>query len=476
MKLTLEQKKKLAIEELWQRGNLTFKLHKGQKIINDFFNKMTGQLFCCNISRQFGKTVYSVIKAIECALSKPNCIIRYGTAFLVDLMRFIIPAFNLIMDDAPKSVKGKLVRQGGSAFLFPNGSRIDLVGIDRNPDAMRGNSLDMVVVDEAGYVSSLKYLYESVIIPSTVHRPHCKILMVSSAPDSPDHDFKYFADKANEQKAYVKLTIYDHPTITKETIQRLADESGGLDSTTFRREYMCEFISDSNLQIIPEWNDGYIQDITKDEFYGFYSKYVSMDIGYRDLTATIYGYYDFKRAALVIEDELHFNGPNETTETVSNKIKIKEKEIWGDIAPPRRVADNNNLNLLQDMASIYKLIFAPTTKESLQAMVNKVRIMVMHGRILINPRCEYLIGCMRGGLWDKKKIMFSRNTKYFHYDHLAALIYMVRFLDTSTNPIPPTYGHVQQNTWNYQSLDQLNKQHNLSKAILPQIKHPNSRR
>lgn len=470
MKLS-KDKIKLAQQESWYRGNLTWKLHKGQKVINDLFNKMKGQLFVCNISRQFGKTVYSVIKAIEVAIQKPNSIIRYGTAFLVDLMRFIIPAFKLIMEDCPSPIKGKLVRQGGSAFIFPNGSRIDLVGIDRNPDAMRGNSLDLVVIDEAAYVSSLDYLFKSVIVPSTTHRPHCKILMVSSAPSSPDHDFKLYCDNAD---SYCKLTIYDHPTITEETIDRLASKVGGKDSTTFRREFLCEFVADSALQIIPEWKDEFIQDVPKDEFYNFYKKYAGMDMGYRDFTAVLFGYYDFKNSALVIEDELKFNGPEETTQTMSSKIKQKEKDIWGDIPPPNRIADNNNLTQLQDMSSIYNLSFTATTKESLEAMVNKVRIMVNAGRIMVNPRCEYLIGCLRSGIWDAKKTIFARSTKYGHFDHMAALIYLVRNLDTNSNPIPATHGFIKQNTFNYHVLDQDNMKRNLSKALIPKFKQPNS--
>lgn len=460
-KTNKEELKKLARDELWRRGDLSWKFHAGQRIIDAIFRKIVNQLMVCNISRQFGKTIYSVIKAIELAIQQPGSIIRYGTAYLVDLMRFIIPAFKTVMSDCPEDIKGKLIRQGGNAFVFPNGSRIDLVGIDKNPDSMRGNSLDMVVVDEAAYVDKLDYLYDSIIIPSTVHRPHCKILMVSSAPDSPDHDFKSYCDKADKEGSYVKLTIYDHPTITKETIQRLADEVGGIDTTTFRREFLCEFVSDGKLAIIPEWNDGYIQDIPRDEYYQFYHRYVGMDIGYRDLTATIFGYYDWKKATLIIEDETHFNGPEETTGTIAGKIKEKEQELWGSLTVRKRIADNNNLHLINDMSKVYQLNFMPTDKTNLQAMVNKVREMVRFGRILIHPRCKMLIGCLRGGIWDSKKVLFARSKDYFHQDHLAALIYLVRNLDETTNPIPTTLGLSHQTHW----MKNLKNQQNISQSM-----------
>ena len=34
---------------------------------------------------------------------------------------------------------------------------------------------------------------------------------------------------------------------------------------------------------------------------------------------------------------------------------------------------------------------------------------------------------------------FGRSKKYGHYDHLAALVYLVRGIDTNTNPIPKLY-------------------------------------
>jgi hypothetical protein len=36
---------------------------------------------------------------------------------------------------------------------------------------------------------------------------------------------------------------------------------------------------------------------------------------------------------------------------------------------------------------------------------------------------------------------------YGHYDHLAALVYLVRNLDQNTNPIPNNYGISARNHW-----------------------------
>lgn len=452
-----------AIAELWFRGILTWKLHKAQRVIDKLFKAIKGQLFVGNISRQWGKSFWAACKAIEMALSKPKAQIKYGAAFQVDLVKYIIPTFNKILEDCPKAIKGEHI---GSAYVFPNGSVIDLVGIDKHPDSMRGNSLDLIIIDEAAFVTKLDYLYKSVIIPATTHRPNAKIIFISSAPSTPAHAFKDYAKKAQEEGSYALFTIYDNPLIDQETIDRLMFEAGGKESTTWRREFLCEFVTDSDMAIIPEWNDKYIQDIPHDDLYGFYHKYVGMDLGFKDFTALIFGYYDFRKATLIIEDEMHMNGPNMNSLLIVNGIKIKENEMWGSSRPYRRVSDNNDLTLLADFSSIHDLYFIPTTKESLVAMINELRLMVQSGRIIIHPRCTQTIGCLKYGIWDTKKKQFARLKDYGHFDHLAALIYLVRNLDVHTNPIPPTLGHYAHNSWLH-NVDQRTNEQKFADILVP---------
>lgn len=444
----------LAKKILWTRGDLSWKLHSAQEHLNEVFLNVTAQLFVGNCSRQWGKSYWAVTKAIEQAIQVPKSQIRYGAAFQTDLVDFIIPAFEKILEDAPASVKGRKV---GHYYLFPNGSRIKLVGLDKNPNGLRGNTLDLIIIDECGFVGNLDYIYKSIIIPATLHRPNCKIILISTPPSTPAHPFVDYVQKAEKEGAYVKLDIFTNPLITEDDINRMAQEMGGRESTTFRRECMCEFVTDSDLQIIPEWNDKYIQAIERDEFYKYYHKYDGMDLGVKDLTAAIFGYYDFKRAALIIEDELEMSGPAMNTLLLVGAIKAKEKELWKNDETPRdynnnpvpfrRVSDNNWPILVQDLSSIHNLTFIETTKDNLEAMINEVRLMVQAGQLIIHPKCAKLVGCLRYGVWDAKKKAFARSTVYGHFDHLAALIYLIRNLAKGTNPIPASHGFENHTSW-----------------------------
>lgn len=450
----IEISDEVLAEECWFRGDLEYKLHSAQEVLEKTYRNQKGNLFVANCSRQWGKSFWAVKTAIEFCLNNPKAQVRYGAAFHTDLEEFIIPAFDKILDDCPEDIKPKFNTQK-SAYTFKNGARIKLVGVDLKPDGLRGNTLDLIIGDEVGFWSNLDYIYKSVIIPSTLHRPNCKIILVSTPPRTPAHEFVDYCQKAEAEGGYVKLDIYTNPLITEADIDRMAKELGGKDSTSFRRECLCEFVTDSDLAIIPEWKDEWIQEIERDEFFPYYDKYVSMDMGVKDLTAMTYSYYDFKRAAIVIEDEDEMNGPSMNTEILVGAIKKKEKDLWGDFpsivqgrgVPYRRIADNNWPILIQDMSTLHSLTFIQTTKDNLEAMINELRLWVQAGRVIVHPRCKKTIGCLKYGVWDEKKKQFARSTVYGHFDHLAALVYLVRNVVTGTNPIPPTHGYENHRAW-----------------------------
>lgn len=435
------------VNELWRRGNLSFMWHKGQKKINELFEQTQQQLFVGNISRQWGKSFWAVSKAIGHCLQGEKRRVRYGTAFHTDLVEFILPTFELVLETCPVEIRPKY-KIVGSKWMFPNGSEIKLVGLDKNPNSLRGNKLDMIILDEAGFVANLDYLYTSVIIPATTHRPDCKIIMISTPPSTPAHPYCDFIAKAEVEGSYAHLTIYDNPLINEETINRLMKESGGPFTTTWRREYLGELVTDSDLAIIPEWKDEFVVDIPEDEYTKFYHRYVGMDLGVRlDFTAAIFGYWHFKMAALVIEDEYHISGPSMNTENLVADLKAKEQELWGEIKPFRRIADNNWPLTLLDLSSIHNMPFISTSKDVLETMINELRLMVQNRQVIVHPRCKYLIGCLKYGVWDIKRTKFSRSKVYGHFDHLAALVYLVRNLLKNSNPIPLDYGHESFRSW-----------------------------
>lgn len=419
----------------WRQGNLLWKMHKGQWRIELAYLEAKGKLFVADCSRQLGKTTWCVFKAVETALKKPGSRIRCATAFLTDLEQFIMPAFEFVLSDAPKDI-APVYRAQKTEYLFPNGSRIRLVGLDRKPNGLRGNRLDLVILDECGYISRLGYLYRSVLIPATTHVPDAKIIMASTQPETPDHDFVQFCDKAEQEGGYVKLDVYENPLLDEPTIDVLAKECGGRGSTAFKREYLCERIVEEGRAIIPEFNQVFhVKQSPRCPANKFWHRMESLDSGVRDMTACLFGYYDFARATLCIEGEFAIVGHEVTTRRIAELVKLKETELgYGNVY--MRICDNDNLILVQDLGSEFQLHFAPTNKDELHAMVNKVRLWFGSNRIEISPACKKLIASLRAGIWDERRREFSRSEVHGHYDLIAALVYMVRNVPESENPVP----------------------------------------
>lgn len=433
-------------EKSWYHGELTWKLHgtqdrPGQLKIDEAFHLSDGKLFVADCSRQLGKSTWAALKCIELALTKRKAKVRYATAFLTDLEQFIIPAFDFLLEDCPEDLRPKWSAQKYEWYFPSTQSKIRLVGLDRKPNGLRGNKLDLVVLDEAGYISRLSYIYRNVLIPATTHVPTAKILMLSTQPESPDHDFCKFCDRAEAHNSYVKATIYDNPLLGKEQIDEIAAECGGYESTAFKREYLCMRIVEEGRALIPEFTyERHVKVPVTNANLPYYIRMQAMDTGVRDMTACIFGYYDFVRATVVIEHEFAIKGPEVTTPRIAELIREVEEKYPEYKTPYLRIADNDNLILIQDLGTVYDLHFAPTNKDELHAMVNKVRVWFGTGRVEIHPRCERLISALKAGIWDKNREKFDRSETHGHFDLIAALVYFIRNVPETLNRIPEFFG------------------------------------
>jgi hypothetical protein len=213
----------------------------------------------------------------------------------------------------------------------------------------------------------------------------------------------------------------------------------------FRRECLNEIIMSGINSIIPEFNDETEGEIvTEWKRPPFCDKYVSMDIGFKDLTVVLFAYYDFINGVTVIEDELVMNGIEMTTEVLADAIKKKERELWTDPVtkeqadPYIRISDNN-LIVINDLQRLHGLTFIATQKDNKEAQVNNLRMEISNFRIYINPRCKTLVRHLKYASWNKQRTGFARSPDAGHYDAVDALIYLVRNIQKSHNPYPKGY-------------------------------------
>lgn len=430
-----------VVSELWHRGKAGVAiLSPAQKRIREVYEAKKDRTVSIECSRQLGKTFFGCYIADETARNNPNAQIRLGTAFEVDIETIIVPNFKNVLASCPEGLQPKYHSQK-KTYRYSNGAVITLVGLDKNPDKMRGSRIRLSIIEEAGFVDSetLKYVLESVIAPAQLREPNARTVLISTPPsEGTDHYFCEISDRLELVGSYIKLTI-DESGLPQSQIDGLAATLGGRDSITFRRECLCERIVDTEKAIVPEFKEAmHVMQTSRPPYRQYLQEYAGLDSGVRDKTVMIYGYYDFPRAKLVIEREAYMQGAEVTTANIFKAADNIEREQGYD-SQIRRIADNDNLILVQDLSSLGKY-WHPTDKDSLEAMVNELRLWFGKGAVEISPSCKLLIGTLRSALWNKHRTEFSRSKLYGHADALSALMYLVRNVNQSHNPIPVDYG------------------------------------
>lgn len=448
---SLEYQKRLR-EALWHKGSLVWKLYPYQKEIYDQIRskgKEPQNLFVLHASRRLGKSFILSIIALEDCLSGYNKVVKFCAPEAKQIREAIQPMLSEILQDCPKKLRPKFNKASLTYFFPKTGSTLILHGLDEGrAESVRGAKSDKTIVDEAGFVGKLKDIVVSILLPLTLTTKGQTILS-SNSPLTSDHDFcQYFTPQAITSGSYLKKTIYDNTTLTPEDISRVIEQCGGAPSSDFRREYLCEFTIDLNTAILPEFADAKsFVVVPKIEVPAFYKPFVSMDLGYNDGTGVVFGYYDFERATIVIQDEYLVRGQN--SENISKVCLAKERSLWGDPSDsgkaPLRFADAQPLTI-SDLSTTNKYSVCKTNNQNLEAGVNKLRLLLQAHTVEISEKCIQLIHQCETGTWDKSKTKFARPTAGNHFDLLAALVYFVRHIPKQ-NPFPAGYGfdrHTQQ--------------------------------
>jgi len=412
-------------------------------------NSSATKRYVLNCSRRLGKTYLLCVMALEKAIQHPGSDIKIATMSQKATRKIVTPIMRQILDTCPKHLRPKF-RVHDGIWEFTNGSIVHTCGTEMNQiDNLRGQACDLALIDEAGFVSELEYVIDSVLMPQMLTRPGSRMILASTPPVTPDHAFvlKYM-EAAIATGAYSKFDIYSNPLLAPEQIEEFKADAGGADSTTWRREYLAEVMMETKNALFPEVAGGDLLDrmIYEVKRPPFFLPITAIDLGYLDYTGVLFGYYHFQLGKIVIEDEILVN--KATSVEIVEMVIAKERELWGDIRPQIRVVDGPAL-VIADMNRTHSFGCRLPEKSDLSANVNRVRMDLADSRYVIHPRCEHLQSQLRFAVWDKSRTKFARSSSAGHYDLAAALLYFARHVDRRTNPTPPGYGWDPYNDWGF---------------------------
>jgi len=437
-------------EELFHRGILRHLLYPHQRPIYDKIREVLASddidsnSYVIDCARQFGKSFIMFTIAVEECLREPYTTIAYIAPLKSQVIEIVTEAtFRTIFADAPKELIPVL---DGSALAFSNGSRIRLAGTDnKNYANLRGGKAHQVLLDEAGFMADL----DIGVLPSVtpmLKTTGGKLIFASTPPENLDHPYQDILKDHEESGHISTYTIHDDKSLTEKQLNKIIQDCRGQDTTLFKREYECQRIAESSLQVIPELTHEVSLKILQktreivDDLHQYYTKYVVVDWGGKDKTAVIFAYYDYRAKSVIVEDHLDLSGAEISSGRIAIAIKDKVKELWPttehrkDI---RYICDSNNVLIQQEMINTYGLPFVSTSKSKLESqMVQKVRDWIFDERIEFLPAAEFVLRSAASAWWAKSRDKFARSKIYGHYDHCAALIYLIRNVDETSDPLP----------------------------------------
>lgn len=455
----IEQYSKEQIQrELWRRGDLQFIMTPVQRELYDtYLNADPNSTLVWLLARQTGKTFCIALIALMECIKNPKSSVNILTDTKLHMEEIIIPKFEEILASCPEELRPNYNKQRFK-YTFPNGSTINLAGSDgKNYEKIRGKTARLVIVDEAGFCNDLKKIVMETLLPTTTHTGG-KLILSSTPPDNYDHDFNTFVEAAEIEGYLTKKTVYDNTLLTEAQLNAIIKRyPGGVNDRSFRREYMCEMLKDFDKSVFPEVDEVLLKQIVREyPKPGFYTPYVGMDIGFKDLTVVVFGYHDFRSNKIIIEREIVKSGPQLKLKEFSEEILKTETDLWTcpitaeKHDPKVRVSDIEPI-VTQEIytQSNRELYFSAVQKERgyKLPLINTIRMMLVSGQIVIDPKCRTLISHIKNGKWaNNQKDDFERSPgsdregiPSGHYDAIDAMLYMIKSMDLNHNPVPAAF-------------------------------------
>jgi hypothetical protein len=389
-------------------------------------------------SRRFGKTFTIMTFVMEQLKRNPGWICRWCEPQKDQARKIVMPIIDAIQDGIPEAERAEY-NTTDSVYKFPNGSKLFLLGVneDRGKSA-RGPAANIIVLDEYGFWVDAKYIAKSILYPQLQNQEGQWFIKASTPPPDLGHIYYEEKEEAIRKGRFIQKLIYDNEALSEQELKEIIEEAGGVDTPTFRREYLCEPISNPDMLVVPEWSDD--ANIIADDYARpeFFTPYVGGDSGADDNTAILFGYYDFVKNERVIERELVCAG--RTTKQIISDAKAIEFELWGDRSPKRRVYDAPK-QLIYDIFAEHKWPVEMPPKDDKTAAIHALRVEVGARRLKVKESCVHTIRQLKVGMWkDEKHLDFQRTEGLGHLDAIAALIYLNRIIDPKFNPIPQNYG------------------------------------
>jgi hypothetical protein len=476
------------IEQAWRAGELEYLLRPYQKPL---YREMREALWgpggyknpngkhrrgMGEVHRRYGKSHgLAGVPAVELCIQVPGARVYWAAETEKQVKRFLRPIMHRILRDCPDDMRPTWHIVEGE-LRFPNGSLILFSGCEDEGkcDRLRGDACDLFIVDEAGSIDLLEYLYKSVVL-WMLSTTNGRALFISTPARKPGHPFTKYCVQAEAGTGWHAHRDVHASNFTPEQLAELAVECGGVDTPAWRREALALREIDKETAVVPEF-DRKRHVVARSPMPAYAICYVALDPGTRDMLAILWALWDTARQKLVVI--CSWAKRNAGTSDVAWVMREVEKQLWSHTTyydreeqvikpnPFMRISDID-ARLIYDLSNEHGLHVAPTRKDEADAQVYALRNAIqgdlielmdeprgagpiqppegmspaqaMRWRDEIAPYFGVVAMHVENARYNRTRTDWDRTEELGHYDALAALIYLWRLVSglRNLNPQPP---------------------------------------
>lgn len=382
----------------WYVGDLSSKLRDIQKEIYEHVRFTNRVKTVVNAHRGLGKSFLCGILGLEKALSAPGQHVKIISPTQKMTRAIMQPILRELLSDCPEDLAPKFKYMDGT-YEFPNGSTILTAGSDMGQaDTLRGTTTHLVIYDEAGFMDHLAYLHGSVIAPRLLPTGG-KAIFISTPPISPKHYFAQLIADMSGKDGLFTYTVRDNKSLDPELLRLFIDECGGENTTAFRREFLCEIITDDKHALFPEIVREEVRflppspvSILKRE-----RSVIGVDLDLNGLSAAVF--CGVGPNGIILNDSRGYSGMS--IENIIRDIRKRSEELYGDetlfftsISPESVIGVANSLGI----AHIFNADVDPA-----QGGVSDVRNVFSRGGAFTLDVSNNVVDDLSSAVFDEKR-------------------------------------------------------------------------
>jgi len=398
----------------WSLGHLGWWLRPGQKriydIIRSHWESGSYTLVC---HRRFGKSAIGTLISCEQCLRVPGARILYVCPTLEQGVEIAQDQFRALLDSCPARLQPRWVSTR-SSWEFPNGSVVRYYGSERRGRRrLRGLRGEIAIIDEARDHDDFGDLRSSVVGPALQYaRGGAFQLIISTPPNDQEHEFFQFALKQLDSGRATLIDIDHNPDVDDAFRAKAIEDSGGLDTESYEREYLCHFLTAHSRLCLPGFPESAVR--SREEMG---ERWTSLDPGGSDLTALLHGHHG--------PGGLHVLSEWAQAEVALSDIVKATRSLEGGLSGRRWMDQLSGGDILQRSLAAEGVPFHSSTYGDPRGAVAVLRTCLERGIVTIDPSCTLLLRTLRLAQWeDSVRPQFRRMPRsgIGHCDLLAALL------------------------------------------------------